>query len=564
MEAMPTPSKPVHSMRVMRDVRVPMRDGVHVAVDVYLPDGDGPFPALYAVSPYQKDTVHLPAIPAFRFRETGRIDWWVARGYAYVHADVRGTGSSTEGVWRVFDEVEQRDMYDTIEWIAAQPWCTGKVGMIGESYYGIAQWFAAAQQPPHLACIAPYDAAADLYRDVVYHGGLLSMGFLTWWHFDTRARNLLNRPGPHPENIMAYDMVLEILRHPLYDDLWRERTVRFDRIKVPVFSIGNWKTVGLHLRGNLLGFEQVNTPKKLLVNAGKPLPDPDPHASQRIFDSLEMHETLLRWYDYWLKGVPTGVMDEPAVTYVVQQGGGVRTGLTWPPTDVEYRPLYLRRGPAKAAPSLNDGALSWEPPTTFEPPTSIRYPDPEWVGWPGLGVGVFGKRGLPNPVRKVLTFTTPPLKEDLEVTGPIVLHLWLASDQTDTDVYVTISDQLPGLLSRAVSRMLDVGPPAVAVTRGWLKASHRRLDPVRSTEYRPFHPHTEPEPLEPGRPTELVIEVWPTSWVFRRGHRIRLQIAPGDSPLLDPFPHHYNMKQGTDTIFHDVERRSHLLLPVRV
>jgi hypothetical protein len=144
------------------------------------------------------------------------------------------------------------------------------------------------------------------------------------------------------------------------------------------------------------------------------------------------------------------------------------------------------------------------------------------------------------------------------------LHLWLASDQTDTDVYVTISDQLPGLLSRAVSRMLDVGPPAVAVTRGWLKASHRRLDPVRSTEYRPFHPHTEPEPLEPGRPTELVIEVWPTSWVFRRGHRIRLQLAPGDSALLDPFPHHYNMKQGTDTIFHDVERRSHLLLPVRV
>jgi predicted acyl esterase len=157
---------------------------------------------------------------------------------------------------------------------------------------------------------------------------------------------------------------------------------------------------------------------------------------------------------------------------------------------------------------------------------------------------VFGKQGLPNAVRKVLTFTTPPLREDLEVTGPIVLRLWLASDQLDTGVYVTISDQDPGnLVSRAVSQMLDVGPQAVAVTRGWLKASHRRLDPARSTDYRPFHPHIDPEPPEPGHPTKLMIEVWPTSWVFRRGLRIRLQLAPGDSPAFDPFYHHYNMKQ---------------------
>ena len=169
------------SVVVERDVRIPTRDGGFVAADVYRPAGLGPFPALYAVSPYGADNVDLPAIPAFRHRETADVAFYVTHGYAYVHADTRGTGHSTFGDWAVLAKAEQDDVYDTIEWIADQPWSSGRVGMIGESYYAIPMWLAAAGKPPHLTTIVVYDGAVDLYRDALYHGGVLSVGFLNWW-----------------------------------------------------------------------------------------------------------------------------------------------------------------------------------------------------------------------------------------------------------------------------------------------------------------------------------------------------------------------------------------------
>jgi len=549
----PEASEPEYDAVVMhKDVEIPTRDGSVVRADVSLPDVDGPFPALYAVSPYQKDLAHLPPIPVFRWREVGNVEWWVERGYAFVHADTRGAGKSLPGEWRVLDRHEQEDMYDTIEWIAAQPWSNGKVGMTGESYYGVVQWLAAAQQPPHLTCIAPYDAWVDPYRDVFFHGGIPTMGFPTWWLWDVRARMLLDRPGPHDPDTMRYDFVDDLLRHPLDDEFWDERSAhtKFDHITVPFYSMSNWTMVGIHLRANLIAYEALPGPKKLLVGSGEIGGD-----SQRFFHSVAVHDELLRWFNYWLKDdTSNGVLDEPLVKIFIRNGEGLRYEHEWPLAQTQYTPMYFRAGRVGTAESVNDGGLSVEPPKD-EPPVAYRYPDEEWGGWPILGPAVRTPTG-PDPLRKILTFTSEPLPDDLEVTGAIVVKLWASSDQRDTDFMVKLVDVSPPTRDGAL-------PPPQRVTRGWLRASHRRLDPERSTPYRPFHPHDAIEPLKPGHIYEFDIEVWPTSWVFKSGHRIRVELANADSPMLDtPVNHHYGVKVGCDTIYHDADHPSRILLPV--
>ncbi|MGH8240794.1 MAG: CocE/NonD family hydrolase, partial [Steroidobacteraceae bacterium] len=255
---------------VERDVRVRMSDGVHISVDVFRPSTPGPHPALFGTAPYIKQFDDRPIYPTYRFRETLDIAWWVRRGYVYVHGDTRGAGRSLEGDFEGWGAREQRDLYEVIEWSAAQPWCTGRVGMIGYSYYGVCQWLAATLNPPSLKCIAPYDASVDPYRDFFFHGGIWSMGFAQWWVPKFRKRVILDMPGAKPPDVMKFDFCDASFRHPYYDEFWRERdgSARFDRITVPVYSIGNWNMVGLHLRGNVLGYESVRSPKKLMLCGG--------------------------------------------------------------------------------------------------------------------------------------------------------------------------------------------------------------------------------------------------------------------------------------------------------
>lgn len=553
-----------------RDTLVPMRDGTVLAVDIYRPVADGRFPALLAASPYGKDFTYLPSISSFRFRETGPIEWYVERGYAYVHADVRGSGKSGGQFPNPF---EGQDMYDLIEWIAVQPWCTGKVGMIGESYYGTVQWHAAAEQPPHLACIAPYDAMVDVYRETMYHGGIPAM-FTSWWSFDGRARRLLDHPEPPRPGQAAADTVLVQLANPVDGPLWQALSAwtKFDRIKTPFLSIGNWEAFGLHLRGNILAFEQIQAPKKLLVtgdigdSGSWPLVEaPDQHKrNQSQFASSEFHEReLLPWYDYWLKGVENGIMGEPPVKVWVQGKGEYRVENAWPPARVRYESAYLRAVGACRGISVNDGGLSFTPPDVREGASSISYPDEEWGGWPGIGNAVLSPSGIPNRSKKSLTFTSEPLTNEIEILGPIVMKLYASSDQKDTDFFVRLADEPPvGDAEQAILDRLGQPPPTKTVSRGWLKASHRGLDLERSTPRRPWHRHTDPQPLRPGDVYEFDIEVWPAAWLFRAGHRIRIEIAPGDSPYFDGFSHYFGVKSGTDTVHHDARYPSHVLLPV--
>ena len=586
-------SKPLYKIVVERDVMVTMRDGVRVACDIFRPDAPGEFPALYAVSGYQKDLEHLPQWPVFHFRETNDIGWFVSRGYVYVHQDIRGTGKSVEGEFQFFSQEEQNDFYDVVEWIAAQPWCTGKVGSLGESLLAWVQWFTAAMQPPHLACIVPFDGGADMYRDVAFHGGNMALGFpANWWTAEIRANYRLGKHGP-ADSVGAWDLPWNVMHHPTCDDFWQVRIPDFSKIKVPVYSIGILHKVGIHLRGNIRGYEEIQAPKKLLLCHGDFEGD-----EMAIFNSREMKLLHLRWYDHWLKGNDTGFMEEDPVTVFVRNREVYQTEKEWPIARTDYRKLYLAPGPSGAVDSLNDGRLLWEPPTaepapapaprekaaftgeySDEPPmtawsperiaaeetkadvtpawTTYDYPDPDWSHFSGLGTAVM-ENGIPNPVKKILTFATDPLEQDVDVIGNIVLNLWASTDQIDTDFFVRLVDQSPDQ-----EQVPGMPPRALMLTRGWLKASHAATkDEAKSLSYRPYYRHDSPQPLEPGRLYEFAIEVWATSCCFPKGHRIRVDLACYDSNAFDFGGHYYGLKLGRDTIYHDKDHASHIVLPI--
>ena len=353
---------------------------------------------------------------------------------------------------------------------------------------------------------------------------------------------------------MKFDLVGEIINHPLDDEFWRQRSPywRLDKIKCPVLSIGHWGKMGLHLRGNILGYEEVKAPKKLVVTGAR-----NTFEAHRMFDQVEFHEKeLLPFYDLHLKGANNGFMDADPVKLFVRGANVWRSQETWPPraTSVAY---YLRKGPSGSVTSLNDGALSAEKPAADEAPTSYTYPDWEWVN----GVAVIGPDGRVDPARRVLTFTSAPLDSDLEVTGPIVLKLYASSTAIDTQFIVKLTDQHP---QGAEARAKGEQPAFTPVSKGWLKASHREKDAARSKPERPFYTHTNPQPLTPGEIYAFDIEVLPISYVFKQGHRIRLELANGDSPATDGvFSHPYHPSlMGTDTFHHDGAHASCLILPV--
>ena len=538
-------------MKVEKGITVRMRDGVRISLAVYRPDGPGRFPALFAASPYQYEMDEVPAYPLFLWRETGPVEWYVGQGYAYVHADVRGSGQS-DGDFEFMGLNEQRDYVELIAWIVAQSWCNGRVGGIGQSYYAMAQWLMATYNPPGLACIAPYDGLVDQYRGSNYHGGIYC-SYRSVWYTSLRADNQHRLAGRHGRPPMTFDLVGEIINHPLDDDFWRQRSPywRLDKIKCPVLSIGHWGKMGLHLRGNILGYEEVTAPKKLVVTGAR-----NTFEAHRMFDEVEFHAHELKpFYDLHLKGANNGFMDREPVKFFVRGANAWRVEEDWPPraTPVAY---YLRQGPSGSVTSLNDGALSTDKPSADEPSTSYTYPDWQWIN----GTAVIAADGRVDPARRVLTFTSAPLAADLEVIGPIVLKLYAASTAIDTQFIVKLTDQHP---QNAAARAAGEQPAFTPVSKGWLKASHREKDAARSTPQRPFYTHLNPQPLTPGEIYQFDVEVLPIAHVFKQGHRIRLELANGDSPATDGvFNHPYHPSlMGTDTIYHGGVHASALILP---
>ncbi len=533
-------------------VSITMSDGVTVAAAIYRPTKPGRYPALFAASPYRFDNNNAPDVPIFLWHETGPIAWYVERGYAYVHLDVRGSGRSG-GEFRFLDKREQRDFYEVIEWIAQQPWSNGKVGGIGQSYYAMAQWFMAIENPPHLACIAPFDGLVDNYRALAYSGGIAS-SFVSFL-YNKNVRPINQHPVEGPPRMMTWDFPMEVRRHETYDDFWKERAAaeNLHKIKVPVFSIGVWSKVDLHLDGNLLGFQRASGPKKLLVFGS-----PSLFAAVADFSTPAFHEKyMLPFYDWCLKGEQTSYIAEPAVRYYVNGTDAFKTSDTWPVPGITYKPFYLKKGPSESVTSLNDGGLDAQSPAASDGETIFDYPNDGWR----MGVVGFGPDGRPDPARRVLTFTSAPLDDDMEIAGPIKLVLYASCSRTDTDFIVKLSEQLP---QAPEERQKGLNPVARVLTKGWLRASFRELDAKLSSEYEPWHTYTSPTPLKPGEVTKFEIRVVSTAHRFKKGNRIRVELANGDSQLTELiFEHEYTPdKMGRDTIHHNAPHPSQILLPI--
>jgi len=535
-------------------VSITARDGTLIAARIYRPDGSGPYPALLGASPYRFDNNRLQPSAQFLWRETGPIDWYVEQGYAYVNMDVRGSGRSG-GNFEFLGRNEQNDLYDAIEWIGAQSWCAGKVGGIGQSYFCMLQWFMGALQPPSLACLAAHDGLADVYRASTHHGGIPCDFFPGYWWYQNRIINRFPAEGPTCEQ--KTDLAALTAAHPTFDDFWRERSAWevLDRIKVPLYSSGVWGKIQLHTRGNIDGYLRAQGPKKLRMSGV-----PNAWAAAAEFSSVEFHrKVMLPFYDYYLKGKLTDYTARPNVQYDVRGGGGTRSAESWPPPGIRYTRWFLNGAQSGSVTSLNDGGLAPQP-ANGAASTSYDYPNPGWVaGVAGFGPG--GPAGGFDPVRRVLTFTSATLEKDMEITGPIKLVLYASSSARDTDFFVKLSDQFPQVPE---DRAKGLNPFVDLITRGWLCASHRALDPARSTEMIPYQTHTNPQPINPGEVYKFEISLEPMAYLVKAGHRLRLEIVNGDSPVTEQLWVHYYRpdKIGRDTIHHDAAHRSELVLPV--
>ena len=563
------------------DVTVPMRDGVKLCVDVYRPATDDKLPALLAFAIYNKDfqgpdmAEAMPPQPAWTPlwtgpQEAGDTHFLTSRGYVHVIGSPRGVGKSEGGGSREWDS------YDLIEWIAAQPWCDGNVGMVGISGFGAEHFHVAKQQPPHLKAIFPFDPRGAYgvlggFREE-YPGGVLHLFRYLVGHFSAIHQHK-GPPGKLPEpretywreamanpDYRMYPNVFNLLAQkgqhmPPYFDLLidpydKEEVVErseadFAKIKVPVYTGSGWYgyTYKTHLNGAQSYFANIAAPKKLMFTG--------PAHLERPFHSF--HHEILKWYDHWLKGIDTGVMREAPVKFWVMGENKWREATDWPLPETEWTKLYLR---------------NWErlTPEPFTPASVDQFTPPDaFVQMPPSQTTVIQK----------LRYLSEPLARDTLIAGPAVLNLFAAIDQDDTNWIVVIKDVGPDVSVMTVregERELPKNLPEREVTRGWLKASHRALDPKRSKPWKPWHPLTRAarKPVVPGEITEYSIEIMATANLFRQGHRICVEITSLDLPTgvagatnAEYVPYHIcSSKTVLHTVYHDANRPSHLLLPV--
>jgi len=555
MNIQATAAAATYGLLVDRDVDVPMRDGARLKADVIRPDDGGKFPAILNLGPYQKDKVWVPPDmleekpnPLMNW-ETVNPEWWVPKGYACVRVDGRGSGKSP-GQCEPWSQQEAIDFYDAIEWAAAQPWCNGKVGLSGISYYAINQWFVANLQPPSLHAIVPWEGFADIYRDALYHGGILSV-FMTNWFTAHLMHHMVGRASRHQPDGWQVNVLHFWLRNNLDSGVLRGAQAQWDRITVPMFTVGNWTGMALHLRGNTEAFMRAASKhKKLRIHTGSHV---------HPFYTEEGRRDQLRFLDYWLKGIDNGVMDEPPVKLAIRKGRDEiewRQENEWPLARTRWTKFYFDL-PKASADKPGAGALVAANPRETGACT-----------YAATGLGTMGSTSAASsqvmgggikPGMGV-SLETPPLPDDIEVTGPVMANLWVSSSTEDMDLFLTLRN-----FDADGNEVLETGQQGtpVPVAKGWLRVSHRELDPDLSLPYRPYHRHQRRLYLEPGEIVEVQVEIWPTSMVFKKGHRIRLDIQPRDGVGSQSYMHyHADYNTGTNTIYSGGDKQSYLQLPV--
>ncbi len=550
-------SQPRYDLIIEKDLEIPMRDGARLKADVFRPKAGGRFPVIINLGAYQKDKLWVPpadleeAPNPYMNWETVNPLWWVPRGYAALRVDGRGSGKSP-GRTDPWSPSEAVDFYDAIEWAGRQAWSSGRVGTSGVSYFAMTQWLVAGLKPPSLKAMIPWEGAADMYRDFGYHGGIFSFTFVVNWYNNHMAHHLLGKPQASAPDAFATPWVWEYMRYNLDSEWYHGRRARWENIDCPVYSAGNWSGMGLHLRGNTEGYMRAASKhKKLRIHAG---------THYHPFYSAEGRLDQLRFFDHWLKGLDTGIMQEPPVKLLIRKGGQGnpewRFENEWPIKRTRWTKFFLRPSVRGGDESMR-GALVKEAPRKA---SSLSY-SASGMTKAGVASASWTSTALAGSLPPLgASFATAPLEEDTEVTGPVVLVLWVASSTEDMDIFATIRNIAPD--GQDVFELGQQSQP-VPVAKGWLRASHRKLDPALSLPYRPYHAHTEREILEPGTPVRVDVEIWPTSMVFKKGHRISLDIQPRDGIGSAPYTHYaadYN--SGTNTIFAGGTRASYLLLPV--
>ncbi|HZT61649.1 MAG TPA: CocE/NonD family hydrolase [Burkholderiales bacterium] len=508
-------------MRIDWDVPIRMDDGLVLRCDVFRPEKEGRYPVLLSYGPYAKGLAFQEGYPSawqrmvaehpdVAYGSTNKYqNWevvdpekWVPEGYACARVDSRGTGRSP-GVIDHFSPRETRDFHDCIEWAGVQPWSSGKVGLNGISYYGINQWHVASLKPPHLAAMCIWEGAADWYRDMTHHGGILSTFWANWYDMQVKTVQYgLGQRGPRSRvtgELVCGDETLsdrelqkdrsdfgdEILAHPLDDDYHKARSPVWERITVPLLSTANWGGQGLHPRGNFEGFVRAASKEKWL----------EAHGIEHWTHFYTDYGVALqkRFFAYYLKGEKNGWDRQPRVQLQVRRVDRFveRHEEEWPIARTQWTRFYLD----PAAQSLAREA----------PRAGAR------VTYPALGDGV--------------TFVSPPLEQETEITGPLAARLFLSSTTADADVFLVFRVFTPDLREVVFMGAID---PHTPVAQGWLRASHRKLDARLSTEYRPYHTHDQVQPLVPGEAVQLDVEIWPTSIVVPAGHRIALSVRGRD------------------------------------
>ena len=509
-------------MRIDWDVPITMDDGLVLRADVFRPVAEGRYPALVSYGPYGKglafqegyktawdimarDYPDAVAGSSNKYQNWEVVDpeKWVPDGYVCVRVDSRGAGRSP-GYLDHNNARENRDFSNCIEWAAAQPWCSGKVGLNGISYYASSQWRAAALQPPHLAAICVWEGWSDYYRESVRHGGIACTFRKNWQEMQVRTvQHGRGERGPKsavtgelvcgPETLSEEelarsraDMWEGVLKHPLVDDYYRERTADLSKVTVPLLSAANWGGQGLHPRGNFEGFMRSASKEKWLeVHGGS-------HWAPFYTDyGVRLQK---RFFDHFLKGIDNGWDKQPRVLLQVRHPGEKfveRHENEWPIARTQWAKFYLDVKDKKLATS----------------PTSAGAT----LAYDMMGDGV--------------TFWMPAVEKETEITGPSALKLFMSSSTSDADFFVVLRVYDPQGQEVLFQGALD---PKTPVGQGWLRASQRKLDPKLSLPYRPYHTHDEKQPLEPGHIYELDIEIWPTCIVVPRGHRVALTIRGKD------------------------------------
>ena len=532
-----------YAIKVEKNVRILLRDGVTLAADVYRPDAEGRFPALLQVSYY----VTGPGLSPFL----------VPRGYACVLANSRGRGGS-EGEWDPYVH-EPQDGFDTQQWTAQQPWCNGQVGTFGQSYNAFTQTMSAPLANPHLKCLVPVEGQQSFfghqYNDgvlqlnVVFTHGLFATGATgLQGHIPLRDPHFLQLPlmsaadkSPHPQA----QRIKTWLQHARYDDHWKAFSVKdqYPRIAAPAYFVSGWYDNLVHENfRNFHGFreqggsEAARRGTRLRVGPGVHGANPLPEVES------------LRWYDRWLKGVATGIDREAPLRIFIMGAGRWRDEYEWPLARTQFTRFYLSSGghanSVGGGGRLSTVALSSDSPTD----TFVYDPaDPVYTlgGQISTNPEAWGPQDRQSIQTRhdVLVYTTEPLAADTEVTGPIELKLHAASTAVDTDFTATLTDVHPD-------------GRAIHICEG-----------IRGATYRESLEH--PTPIVPGQVYEYSISLWETSQVFAKGHRLRLEVSSSNFPRYArnqntglPLGTSAEIKTATQTIFHDAARSSYLLLPL--